>query len=822
MRDDLKAAFRALKSSKTFTAVALSVLALGIGASTAIFSVVDAVVLRGLPFDEHDRLVAVGQRSAPGAQRFGGGGGGGPQADPQAVSAFAPQNYLDLIAQQQVFSSIAAIAGGNVTLRDPGAEPEEVRSQRVTASFFTVLRSQPVLGHAFTADNEVDGANQVVVLSDGLWRRRFGADPGIIGRTIPLEGTAYTVVGVMGPEFEYPIGAARTTELWVPYVVPANERVRDPSTMSIYLQGIARLKPDVSLTQAQANMDQIGKALQQANPNWNKDTLIGVRPLHDHIVGAKVTQWMWMLLGAVGIVLVIACANVANLLLARASTREREIGIRAALGASRGQLLRQLMIESLVLAAIGTAIAIGLASWGVGVIKSAIPDGVPRVSAIAIDFRVLFAAACLALVTGTLFGIVPALQLSRTDVTHALKEGGRGAGTGRAQRRLRSALVVMEVALAVVLLVGAALFIGSFRTLMHIDPGFVPDHVLTASVYPRLGQQASGGPPPSASPQFAQILERIAVIPGVTYASAISGGMPLGGSMSISTLGIPGRTLERPDNSISVRQVSAQYHKAIGIPLLRGRLFTDADRDGATPVVIINESTARKYFPNEDPVGRPITVQGDRTIVGIVGDVYQTSLETEPRTEAYVPVAQARTLGADLVIRTSGDPYSVLQAVRAAVLAVMPDVPLRNVRSMEEIIARQVAQRRFNMLMIGLFGVLGLVISAVGIYGVMAYLVAQREREIGVRMALGASRGAVVGMILRTAGALVATGLVIGGAAAWSLGGTAKAFLFKMSVTDPRVYATAIGALIAAALIASLVPARRAASVDPLVALRAE
>jgi putative ABC transport system permease protein len=822
MADDLKAAFRALKSSKTFTAVALSVLALGIGASTAIFSVVDAVVLRGLPFDEHDRLVAVGQRSTPGAAGRFGGGGGGPTADPQAVSAFAPQNYVDLAAQQQVFASITAIAGGNLTLREPGEEPEEVRAQRVTAAFFTVLRSQPVLGRAFTAENEVDGANQVAVLSDGLWRRRFGADPALVGKAIPLEGGAYTVVGVMGPEFEYPIGATRSTELWVPYVVPQNERIRDPRTMSIYLQGVARLKPGVSMDQAQANMDQIAKALQQANPDWNKDTLFGVRPLHDHIVGAKTTQWMWMLLGAVGIVLLIACANVANLLLARASGREREVGIRAALGAGRWQLMRQLLIESLVLAAIGTAIAVALAWWAVGVIKNAIPDGVPRVSAIAIDMRVLAAAALTALITGTLFGLVPAFQLSRPDVTNALKEGARGAGTGRGRRRLRSALVVVEVALAVVLLVGATLFIGSFRTLMHIDPGFAPDHVLTASVYPRLTPSATGGPPPSASTQFADIVQRIASTPGVTTASAISGGMPLGGAMSITTLAIPGRTLVRPDNNISIRQVTPDYYKAIGIPLKRGRFFTDADREGAALVVIINESAARKYFPGEDAVGKPIGVNGDRTIVGVVGDIYQSSLEVEPRTEAYVPVAQARTLGGELVIRTSGDPYSVLQQVRSTVLSVMPDVPLRNVRSMDEVIARQVAQRRFNMLMLGLFGVLGLVISAVGIYGVMAYVVAQREREIGVRMALGASPGSVVNMILRSAATLVLLGLVIGSAAAWSLRGTAKAFLFKIEVTDPRVYATALGVLVAAALIASLIPARRAASVDPLVALRAE
>ena len=468
---------------------------------------------------------------------------------------------------------------------------------------------------------------------------------------------------------------------------------------------------------------------------------------------------------------------------------------------------------------LGTVLALVLAWWGVGVIKTAIPDGVPRVSKIAIDLRVLGAAALIALVTGTLFGIVPAFQLSRPDLTNALKEGARGASTGRGRRRLRSALVVAEVALAVVLLVGAALFIGSFRTLMHIDPGFNPDHVLTASLQPRFDQRAANK---SFSNEFDQVVERISHTPGVMQASVISGGMPLGGSMSITTIGIAGRTLTQPDNSISIRRVTADYHKAIGLPLTRGRLFNDGDRETSAPVVIINESAAKKYFPGEDPVGRIVNVNGDRTIVGVVGDIYQTSLETAPRTEAYVPVGQGRTLGGDLIVRTSGDPNAVVPAVRAAVLSVLPDVPLRNVRTMNEVIARQVAQRRFNMLLLGLFGVLGLVISAVGIYGVMAYVVAQREREIGVRMALGASRGAVVGMIMRSAAILVAIGLVIGGVAAWSLGSTAKAFLFKIDVTDPRVYATAIGVLVAAALLASVIPARRAASVDPLVALRAE
>ena len=818
MRDDFKAAFRSLKSSKTFTVVALLVLALGIGASTAIFSVVDAVVLRGLPFDEHDRLVAVGERRTPNPDFPA-----PPDRDPDALSSASPQNYMDWAAQQQVFEAIAAVAGGTYTLLEPGMEPEEVRAQRVTAGFFDVLRERPVIGGAFTAENEVEGRHRVAVLSDGLWRRRYGADPGVIGTTLPLDGGAFEIIGVMAPDFEYPIGAPRATEMWVPYVVPPDERIRNPNNFSIYLQTIARLKPGVTLEQAQANMDQVAKALQQAHPEWNEDTLAGVRPLRDHIVGARTAQWMLMLLGAVAIVLLIACANVANLLLARASTREREVGIRAAMGAGRWRLMRQLMVESLVLSIAGAVLAVVLAWWGIGVLRNAMPDGVPRISTIALDMRVLGVAVGMSLVTGLLFGIFPALQLSRPDLTSALKDGARGASAGGARQRMRSALVVAEVALAVILLVGAALFIGSFRTLMKIDPGFEPSHVLTGGVYPRLDRNISTGDAlPNYSPQIQQIVEQLQQAPGVVHASAISGGMPMGGSMSITSITIPGRTLERADAGISIRRVTPDYHEAMGIPLREGRSFEPADRDGAAQVVIINESAARKYFPGESAIGRQVGINGDRTIVGVVGDVYQSSLETEPRTEAYVPIAQGRTIFSELVVKTAGDPYAVVPHMRAAVLAAMPDVPLRNVRTMEEVLGRRTAQRRLNMLLLGLFGLLGLVISAVGIYGVMAYVVSQRTREIGVRMALGATRRAVVGMVMRSAGVLVAAGLVIGGVSAWFLASTARAFLFKMDVTDPRAFAAAIGVLAAAAAVASLIPARRAASVDPMIALRAE
>jgi predicted permease len=820
MRDDLKTAFRSLSGSRTYTSVALLVLTLGIGAGTAIFSVVDAVVLRGLPFDEHDRLVAVGERRAPNPDF--------PQPverDPQAISTSSPQNYMDWAARQEVFESIAAVAGINLALREPGGEAEELRGQRVTAGFFDVLRVRPRLGRAFTADRETEGRHQVAVLSDGLWRRRFGADPDIVGKTIAIDGGPYEVAGILPPDFQYPVGAPRPTDLWVPYVVPPDDRVRDPNNVNIYLQAIARLKPGVSIEQAQANLEQIAAALTAEHPVWNKGTLAGVRPLRDHIVGAPTRQWMLMLLGAVAIVLLIACANVANLMLARASARGREIGVRAALGASRWRLLRQLMVESLVLSGVATLLALIVAWWGIGVLRSAIPDGVPRIASIALDLRVLGAAAALSLVTALLFGSVPALQMSRPDLTQALKDGARDASAGGARQRLRGALVVAEVALAVVLLVGAALFIGSFQRLMSIDPGFDPENVLTVSVVPRLERGITTGDElPNYAADVQQIVERVQQAPGVRYAAAVSGGMPLGGSMSITRLSIAGRELTGTESSISIRRVTPDYHRALGIPLMAGRYLEAADRPGGAPVLLVNASAAATYFPGESAVGKSVSINGtERTIVGVVGDVYQRSLEVEPRTEAYLPMAQQEVTFSELVIRTtSDDSYAVLPHVRAAGQAVMPGALLRNVRTMEEVISRLTAQRRFNMLLLGLFGLLGLVISAVGIYGVIAYVVTQRTREIGVRMALGATRGAVVSMVLRAAAVLVARGLAAGGIGAWLLSSTAANFLFQTEARDPRAFAAALITLTVVALAASIGPARRAASVDPAVALRAE
>lgn len=808
---DIRYALRSLRSTPGFTAAALLILTLGIGASTAIFSVVDAVVLRGLPFEEHDRLVAVGQRYAEDPNVAN------PTRDPEQLSSAAPQNYLDWAARQQVFASIAALQSASVTLREAGAEPEDLPAQRVTAGFFDVLRTEPRMGRRFTAEHEVDGRHRVVVISDGLWKRRFGGDAGVIGRVIPIEGEPYEVLGVMPREFAYPVGVIRPTELWMPYVVPVRHRTRIPNTYENYLQTIARLRPGVTLDAAKTHMAQIAASLEQEHPAWNKGSLIGVRPLHDHIVGTRMRSWMVMLLGAVGLVLLIACANVANLLLVRSAGRERELSIRAALGAGRWRLIRQALVESVVLAGVATVLSVGLAWWAVDVLRAAMPDGVPRVSSIAIDMRVLGVAALAALCTGVLFGVVPALQSSRVSVSSALKEGARGTVGGR--QYVRHVLVVAEVALAVVLLVGATLFTGSFLTLMRIDPGFDSSNVLTVRIAPR---NDPGQPPRDERQAYARIIEEVGQVPGVQHASMILGGMPFGGSMSTSTVSVVGSAPVR-QASVSARRVSADYHHTLKIPLLEGRYLEAGDRDGAPPVILLNKSAAAVLFPGEAAIGRLVkAANADRTVVGVVGDIHQSSLEEAGMPEMYAPIAQVTPGAGELMVRTAGDPFAVLPSVKAAVLRSLPDVPLRNVRTLEQVLERRVAQRKLNMLLIGLFGALGLLISAVGLYGVMAYAVAQRTREIGVRMALGATQGLVMRMVIRSASVMVIVGLLIGAAGAWFLSRFADAFLFRIEATDPRAFGVAIGVLVFAAAVAAVLPARRAARVDPMVALRSE
>ena len=814
MGDDLRSAVRSFRSNRGFTIAALIVLTLGVGATTAIFSVVDAVVLRGLPFDEHDRLVAVGQRSAVTPTS------GALARDPARLMFVAPQNYSDWVAQQEVFESIAAVASGWLTLRLPGVEPESLVPQRVTADFFSVLRVSPALGRTFTVENETAGADRVALLSDALWRRRFGADPQIVGRVIPLEllegdrgadEAGYEVIGVMPPDFSYPVGAARPTDIWIPYVVPEADRLRHPSRMTTYLQVIARLKPDVSLMQAQAQMDQIAAALERSHPGWNKDSRIGVRPLVDHLVGAQIKSWLLMLLGAVVLLLLIACANIASLLLARATARHRDLAVRAALGAGWSRLVRQLLIESLILSAAGAVFGVVLAWWAVDVLRAAMPDGVPRVTTIALDLRVLATAVAVSVGTGLLSGVGPALQAARTNLSRAMRDTGR-SGDSPVRQRFRNALVVAEVSLAVVLLVGAALFIGSFAAMMRIDPGFDPTNVLTTQISPRVGSVSA---PVDRTAALAELVDRVGALPGVDHAALLLGQLPLTDGIRSTSFSLPDGTIAR----LSIKSVSPGYYAVLRIPLRRGRLFTSADRAGAPSVIILNETAGAAYFPGEDPIGRTF---GHATIVGVVGDARQNGVERDVVPEMYSPLAQGRAAGAELLVRTAGTPYDSLRAIRAAVFAVLPDVPLRNVTTMEEMFSRRMAQRRLNMLLLGLFGLLGLAIAAVGVYGLLAFVVAQHTREIGVRMALGASRGRVVRAVVLHALGLVAAGVALGSSLAWYLSGIARAFLFGIGPTDPRAFAAAAISLLAAATVATIVPAWRAASVDPVSVLRAE
>jgi putative ABC transport system permease protein len=810
MREDFRTAVRSLLKSPTFAAVALVVLALGIGAGTAIFSVVDAVVLRGLPFDEHDRLAVVLEHETRRPTTFGSG-------------STTTQNYLDWRAQQQAFDGLSAVATTMFRLKNESGEPADARGLRVTSEFLPVMRSAPLLGRGFTAADEIQGQHRVAILSHGFWQRRFGGAPDVVGRTIELSEETWEIVGVMPRSFAYPVASERPTEIYVPIYFRDEDKVRGGSR-NYNFTAIGRLKPGITLAQASGQMHRIMEGIDQQHPKWNPGRRARVVTLQEHLVG-RFRSWLLMLLGAVTLVLLIACANVANLLLARATTRTREMGIRAALGASRWRLVRGLVVEGLLLSLTGAAIGVLLAYLGVNVIRAWLPAGLPRVAGIAIDLRVLAAAVGAATLTGVFFGLVPALQASRPDLTSALKESGRSTTAGASGQALRSLLIVAEVALAVVLLVGAGLFVGSFAKLMSIDPGFDYRNTLVLNVGPNIVGNNFQEALKQGRPYADRMLEAVGRVPGVQVVEAVSGGLPLTGSWSRTGVTLPGRgELKGDDDSVDRRSVTPGYLQALKIPLTRGRYLTRDDRANAPRVAVVNEAAARKYWPGQDALGQKIILNKEEiTIVGIAGDIRHLGPETPPRQEIYLPVAQEQVIGVTLVVRTTGDPLATLPAVKAAIWSVNKEQRLTGETvTMEGYMDRLIAQRRFNMAVLVLFGVLGLVIAAVGIYGVMAYIVAQRINEIGVRMALGATRGHVVAMVLRRATVLMVAGLAIGGVASWYLGAIVKTFLYEIEPNDVRIFTAALATLTVAGLAASAIPARRAAAVDPLIALRQE
>jgi predicted permease len=811
---DARHAVRSLRATPAFTTVALMVLTLSIGATTAIFSVVDAVILRGLPFDESNRLVAVGELNVKGDST-------------SSLNLAAPQNFLDWRDQQDVFTGLAAVGYGEISLRrEGGALPENLRAQRVTADFFSVLRTSPLLGRAFSTDNEVEGRAHVAVISHGLWQRRFGGRPDVIGAHLPGQLASFEVVGVMPPGFTYPVdtyllGAREPAEVWMPYTFNSDDRVRG-NIFGYNLHVVGRLRDGVSIERAQARMNQITANLATETPRWFTDRVAKVEPLHKFVT-RRVRTWMVMLLGAVSFVLLIACVNLANLMFVRATTRTRELGIRAALGASRWDLSRVLLLESLILSVAGAALGAVVAWWGVDVLRSAIPAEVPRAATIAVDMRVLAATGILAILTGIAFGIAPVAQFSRPTAARTLNQSERTTTATIRTKTLRATLVVAEVALAVVLLVGSGLFLASFARVINVDLGLDHDDVLTVQVRvleaPINVQQASQ----RNRQLLLNVLNRVRAIPGVEVASLLGGGLPLRGDLRTVNFGIPGRELTG-NTDMALNQISPDYFRAIKVPLLKGRFFTEDDSQNSEPVVILNQAAAARYFDGENAIGKIVRLSGNRTVVGVVGNIRHDGPESAWRTQAYVPLPQGQVPGATLVVRTAPGVQGIAPAVRQAVWSEFPDaLPTRiDEQALVYYFDALVAQRQFTMLLLALFGVLGLIIASVGIYGVMAYVVSQRTQEIGIRMALGALPSTILMSVLGGALLYMMVGLAIGLVSAWGLAELVRGFLFEIQPHDPTVYAGVLAVLAMTGLAAAFLPARRAAAVDPLIALRME
>ena len=791
--NDMRYALRQLLKAPGFTIVAVLTLAFGIGATSAIFSVVNTVMLRPLPWADSDTLIRLFE-IVPQYGRF----------------SVAPANFLDWRQQSASFERVAAYSNGSDTYI--GSEgPERLTMTSVTHDLFDVLRAAPALGRGFKPEEDQPKQNNVIVLSHGMWQRRFGGDTSILGRTLTLSGAPVTVVGVMPAGFYFP---NRESEFWRPIGFPAN-----PTRGGHYIQVIARLKPGVSRQQADAEMKTIAERLAQQYPDASANESAEAIQLQELIVG-PIRPMLWTLLAAVAVVVLIACANVANLLLVRASVREKEIAIRSAMGAGRRRLIAQMLAESMVLAVVGGVLGIGLAYLAVNPIQSLSAGSIPRASELAIDVRVLVFAFVVTLGTGVLFGLAPAWQVSRAGLSGVLKEGGRSAVTSGG-RWVRNGLLVAEVALSIVLLVGATLLIRSFAKLTDVDPGFSPERVLAFRV----------ALPPTSYPEphnqvafYDRLLEKLRATPGVESAAMVQQ-VPMRGGYILS-FAVQGRPPARPgeEPSANHRVVSPDYLTTLGIPLLRGRWFSEADADKAPLVAVIDEAFAKRHFANEDPIGRGIDIgngtDGFYQIVGVVANVHHDGLDTGTAPTMYVPFKQDVFSSMWMTVRVNGDPGQMAGAARQAVRDVDPSLPAYSITPMSDLVSESFAQRRFSMMLLGLFAFVALFLAAVGLYGVVAYTVSQRTQEIGVRMAIGAQRGDVLRMVVGGGMKLAIIGTAIGIAGALALASLVASMLFGVTPFDPASYAVTAGVLLAVAALACYVPARRAMSVDPLIALR--
>ncbi|HEX7177553.1 MAG TPA: ABC transporter permease [Pyrinomonadaceae bacterium] len=803
MLQDLKYGFRMLLKTPGVTFIAILALALGIGANTAIFSVVNAVLLRPLQYRESERLAIMWEKT------------------PKMDTSVAYPNFKDWREQQTVFDAVAAGRLHSFNLTGTG-EPERLQGRMVAHEFFGVLGVEPFKGRDFTADEDRTGANRTAILGHGFWQRRFGGDQSIVGKELTLNSQSYTVIGITPPDYRY----GTDTDVFVPLGLFESEYAERGAHPGIYVLG--RMKPGVTLEQARAGMDTLMAQLEQAYPKTNQDRRIHIESLYENTV-SDVRPALYVLLGAVGFVLLIACANVANLLLARSASRQKEIAIRTALGAGRWRIVRQLLTESVILSLVGGAAGLLLALWGTDLLIAAVPDNIPRLSEAGVDTRVLVFTLGVSVLTGVVFGLFPALQASRPDLNESLKEGERGS-TG-ARHRLRNALVVTEVAVALVLLVGAGLMVRSFWRLQSVDTGFDPKGILTM----RLSVAAKDGEGQKAMNFIDDVTARVRALPGIE-AAAFTTGLPFAGA-SEQSFWVDGRPRadEREFMMAVMYTTATGYFEAMNIGLKKGRYLDERDRSGSALVCVIDESLAAKAFPDEDPIGQRLTIGPPEAppyeIVGVVEHVKHYGLEGEVPVDPqfYFSLAQIpepflpRMVGrGTIVVRTKGDPLALAGQVRQQVLAADPNQPVFNTRTMEEIVANSTGQRRFAMTLLTIFAGVALLLAAVGLYGVMSYTVTQRTHEIGIRMALGARGGDILGMVVRQGMVLVILGVVIGVIAALLLTRVMSGLLYGVSASDPMTFGGISLLLAGVAFLACFVPARRATRVDPMVALRYE
>jgi len=807
---DLRYAIRTLLKQPAFTLVALLTLALGIGANTAIFGIVNAVLLRPLPYHEPDRIVLLWSHWTNWTKTW-----------------LSPPELADYQRQARSLEHVAAFSSTSFNLTGgPGSEPLRVLAAQVQSGMFAALGATTIAGRVFTADEDRPGHERVVMLTEGLWRSQFGSDPSIVGRTIDLDATPYTVVGVLPAALRLPLDYANRafTQIWVPLALGPT----DPQERGNHgLNALGRLTPGVPLSQAQAEIDTITRGFQQQYPN-NYDTAFGLTlvPAPLEVFG-DVRPALLVLLLAVGAVLLIACANVANLLLARSEGRQKELALRLALGAGRHRIVRQLLTESMLLALVGGVAGVALAYGLTQALVALDPLKIPRVQDIALDGRVLAFTAAVSLVTGLLFGIAPALQSARTDLQSVLKEGGRDSHV--ATGWLRRVLVIGEVAASVVLVAAALLLARSFARLLDVNAGFNPAHVLTLRTSLPSATYTDAAAMVKA---YTEVGRRLRESPGVLAAGAVTG-LPLASTRGDWGIRIEGRPSDPRDNLAADWQVvTPGYFEALGTPLRGGRTFTDADRADTLLVIVINETMAKKYWPGVDAIGRRMRMGGSEwiTVVGVVADIHHRGLDMQPRPEMYRPHTQFRYGGPEApavstmtwAVRTADDPRAATSYARAAIHAVDPKLGISDIATMDQVVADSTSDRRLNMLLFALLGSLALALATVGVYGVVAYSVSQRTHEIGVRMAIGAKPGDVVRMMVSEGGRLAVVGVVLGSVAALAGARLIRGLLFEVSATDPLTFAAVAAALLGVALLASYIPARRATRVDPMVALRGE